>query len=501
VTSALESLSTSQRPAVRAGSRAVAFARERIWTLVVWTAMLGWSLVLFVTVRTDYRDFRLGRFDLGNMVQTVWNTAHGRPLEMTGVTGEQLSRLAYHVDPILALLAPLWLVTPHPLTLAAVQIAACALGALPVFWLGRRYLLSERAGALVALGYLVFPWMSWTALDAFHPVTLAISLLLFAVWFLDSERLVLFGVCAVLAALTGELVALGIAGLGVWFALARGHRRAGIGIAVAGLAWSVLAVAVVVPAARGDASPFYDRFESVGGSPAGVVRTAFTDPGAILAALTTSSDFSYLAWLTLALLGLFVLSPALAAVGLPQLFVNLLSDSPPTTDPRSHYIAAVVPFLIAATVLGLSRIPSEVRARAAFPAVATFVMLALFLGPWVPIVKTRSVGFHDAYPAEHVRALQDAIALVPRDAPVTATNRAASQLSARRYVYNVPDLDRARWLVLDTLEPRVARTESTILYWDPRAFEAFTARIEASPEWVKVFDRDGVLVLRNAGAG
>ena len=87
--------------------------------------------------RDHYVNFRLGRYDLGNMVQAVWSTAHGRPLEVTnGATGEQMIRLGEHVDPILALLAPLWIVAPSPLTLIAVQVGAVALGALPVFWLG-----------------------------------------------------------------------------------------------------------------------------------------------------------------------------------------------------------------------------------------------------------------------------------------------------------------------------------------------------------------------------
>ena len=75
------------------------------------------------------------------MVQPVWSTAHGRPLEVTnGATGEQMTRLGQHVDPILALLTPLWVVAPTPLTLVAVQVVAVSLGALPVYWLARRHL-------------------------------------------------------------------------------------------------------------------------------------------------------------------------------------------------------------------------------------------------------------------------------------------------------------------------------------------------------------------------
>src|SRR5262249_10857534 len=161
--------------------------RERAWTLTVWGAMLGWTIVLASIARRSYDDFGLARFDLGNMVQAVWSTAHGHPLEMTnGSTGEQMVRLGTHVDPILVLLTPFWALWPSPLSLAFVQIAAVAAGALPVFWLARRHLGSEKLGCVLALAYLAYPWLSWSAVGAIHPVTFAIPLFLYAIWFLDS---------------------------------------------------------------------------------------------------------------------------------------------------------------------------------------------------------------------------------------------------------------------------------------------------------------------------
>ncbi|MGI8885964.1 MAG: DUF2079 domain-containing protein [Gaiellaceae bacterium] len=480
----------------RSRPRAAVLARARLWPLVVWTAMSGWSVALFAVVRNDYDDFRLGRFDLGNMTQAVWSTAQGRPLDITEGTGDQIVRLGAHVDPVLALLAPFWIVAPTPLTLAAVQIGATALGALPVFWLARRHLGSERAGAVAALAYLLYPWVAWTSLDAMHPVTFAIPLFLYAIWSLDDDRLWAFVVCAVLILATGELMGIPIAGLGVWYWLRQGRPRAGLAIVAGGVAWTSICLALIIPAARGDASPFYDRFASVGGSPGGLLRTAFTDPGAILSAISSGRDLGYLALLAVPTLGLFILSPLLAAIALPQLFVNTLSESPPTTDPRAHYIAAVVPFLIAASILGLARISAPVRRRATVPLLAAFAALTLYLGPWLPMLDTRSVGNHSAYPASHVRAMHDAAALIPPDVPVSATNRFGSRLSDRRYIYSVPVVQRAEWIVLDTWEPRLTRAGSTITHWEPVRFKAFWDTIDQSSAWAKVFDRDGVVVYR-----
>ena len=84
-----------------------------------------------------------------------------------------------------------------------------------------------------------------------HPLVLAIPLFLYSIWFLDSERIVAFSVCALLAATTGELMGLSIACLGLWYWLARGHRRAGIAISCAGVGWTLIAIKVDSPGVLG----------------------------------------------------------------------------------------------------------------------------------------------------------------------------------------------------------------------------------------------------------
>lgn len=498
---ALGEAALARRPAASDGhsvlDRAAVRSRARPWPLVVWVGLVSWAALLLVEIRSDYLGFRVARFDLGNMVQAVWSTAHGRPLEMTLLSGEQAVRLASHADPILVLFAPLFVLVPSPLVLAGAQIAACALGALPVFWLGRSHLASEKAAALLALAYLAYPWLAWTALDAMHPVTLAIPLFLYAIWFLDSDRLWAFAPCALLVVATGELMGLPLAALGIWYWLARGHRRVGLVVAAAGFAWTLLAVKVIVPAFHGEESPFYSYYATVGGSPEGVVRTFFTDPGTIASALFSGDDLAYLILLGAPLAGFFFLAPGLAAVALPQLLANGLSDSPATSGPQHQYVAAVIPFLIAATVLGVSRLP---RARQVLGGMVVLVgsgALTLYAGPFPGTPANVDLWYQDHVPQEHVAALDAAVALVPDDAAVSATNKAGSHLSARRYFYSVPFVRRAGWIVLDKHDPWVAaQADSLTLGQHPEVLQAFEQRIERSPAWAKVFERDGVLVFR-----
>jgi uncharacterized membrane protein len=458
-----------------------------------------WSAVLFSVVRSDYLGFRLARFDLGNMVQAVWSTAHGRPLEMTSpFTGEQLARLAFHVDPILVLLAPLWMLVPSPLTLAAAQIVACALGALPVYWLGRRHLASEAAAGLLALAYLANPWLAWSVADPIHPVTFAIPLFLYAIWFLDTGRLWAFAVAAVLVLATGELMGVSVAALGLWYAFARGRRRAGLVIAVLGIAWSVVAVKVVVPAFLDTESIYYAQYDAVGGSPGGIVKTLFTDPGAIASQLFSTANLAYWAWLAAPLLGLFALAPWLSAVVLPELLVNGLSSRETMADARFHYVAGLLPFLVAAAVLGLARLSPTHRARAAGAVLAVSALMLFVFGP-VPGGPSRG-SRAGVVPARHVDALRAAVALVPEDAPVASTNGLGSVLSDRRYVFTMPVLGRAEWAVLDMRNSWIGGgPRGGAMY--PERLADFRDQLADSSQWVKVFDEDDVIVFHRVPPG
>lgn len=486
-------------PEVRSVERVAAASRTRAWTIVIWLSIAVWSAVTFAIVRRAFLSFREGRFDLGNMVQAVSNTAEGRLLEITnGATGEQMVRLGAHADPFLALLAPLWMLWPSPLVLALAQVLVVAAGALPVLWLGRRHLGSEASAGILALAYLAYPWVATSAVEAIHPVSFAITFCLFAIWCLDSDRLWLFAVFALLTMSTGELMGLPIVGLGVWFALTRGRRLLGAAIAAAGAAWTLLAIFVVVPAFAGQESMFYGFYDTVGGSPQGVLRTLGTDPLTVLGALVEVHDVAYLLWLAVPLLGLFLLSPGLAAVALPQLLANGLSDFRSMTDPRYHSVAAIVPFLVAATVFGLSRVRPERRAVLATAVLLISGVLSLAVGPWGRAVGVKPLGGATSASAERVAALSEAVALVPADVAVTTSNSAGAHLSARRYVYSVPYLRRAEWVVVDSADPWVVSRDSPILYPRPAVVRRFLERLQADPAWETLYERSGVVVLRRS---
>ncbi len=449
----------------------------------------------------QHRAFWTGRFDVGNLAQAVWSTAHGDVLSVTGLTGRQISRLGAHFDPLVAAFAPLWLLWPDPSLLLVCQAAAVATGAIPVYLLGRRHLESEWAAAGFALAYLLHPATQWLVLDDFHPVALATPLLLWGFWFLDTDRLVPFAATAAAACLTKEQIGLVVAAMGLWYALRPAARKAGLAIAAAGTLVSLLAVTVVVPFfAPGGGSPFAGRYAEVGGSPGGMARTAVTDPAALIAATTEGRDVGYLGDLLLPLLGLPLLAPLAALTAAPELLLNLLSDTRTQTSIHFHYTAGAIPGLMVAAVLGAARLRRRfgwARRPEGRAVVVSTLVAGVLLGPlpiWAHVPFGAELGAREHVVGAHAAVAERALRVIPDDAAVSATNTLGAHLSARRRVFSFPVLGGAEWVAVDRTRPS-HRDEAVA----PQKFAASLARLEATGRFETVFDEDGILVLRRRG--
>lgn len=464
---------------------------------LLWAAMAAYAVGFSTLSVLRHRSFETGRFDLGNMVQAVWSTAHGDPLAVTNLRGEQTVRLAAHVDPIIAVFAPLWWVWPSPDMLLVAQAFAIGSGALPVFWLARKHLGSERAALGFALSYLLYPATQWLTLNEFHPVALACPLLLYAFWYLDEDRLAVFALFAAAAMLTKEEVPLVVAGIGLWYWLARGRRRFGVAVAAVGVLGAALAIGVIVPHFNeGAQSAFYGRYEEVGGSAGGIARTAATEPQTLIRVALDERGLRYLVALLVPLLALPLAAPLALVAAVPELAINLLSATRTQTSIHFHYTAAEIPVLFFAAVLGAAWLARR-RPGSAMP-LATAVGAAVLVSNYVlgPIPVWRHFPGGEKLQArgheisEHDRIARRALRLIPPGDVVSASNSLGAHLSARRRILSFPYVFDARWIAVDETRPGYADR------LDPAAHARRVSQIRRNTSWRLVFSEDGVLIFR-----
>jgi uncharacterized membrane protein len=465
--------------------------------ILLWTATAAYAVGFGALSLLQYRAYNTGRFDLGNMAQAVWSTAHGHPLEVTNLQGEQVSRLGSHVDPILVAFAPVWWIWPSAAMLVTAQAVAVALGALPVFWLARKHLGSEQAALGFGLAYLLYPAVQWLTLNEFHPVALACPLLLFAFWYLDEDRLGAFAIFAVLAALTKEEIPLVIAGMGIWYAISRKQWRIGGAIAVLGIVVTAISVQVVLPHFNeGASSGFYRRYGALGHSPGGILATIFTDPGKVLSTVFDRDGIHYLADLFVPLLLLGVAAPVVLIAAVPELGLNLLSATDTQNSIHHHYTAGLIPPLVVATVLGAARLTRSrpgLRVPLAMALVVAMVAANFVLGAvpvWRGLPRGQSYRGYASHVATHDRITDRAVRMIPDGVVISATNSLGSHLSGRRRFLSFPYIRDAQWVAADETQPGYADR------WDPEATAEALARLRRNPSWRLVFSHDGVLIFR-----
>ena len=483
------------------------------WYVLAAAALFAAALSILSWMR--YRNFWDGRFDLGNMVQAVYNTAHGRFLEMTDpYSAIPVSRLGSHVDPILALFAPLWWVWHSPVMLLVAQATIVAASAWPVYRLGARLFKDPRPAALLAGALLLYPPLQFTVLSEFHPVTLAIPLLLFAFLYLEEGRLVRALPFLVLAALCKEEIPLVIALMAGYFALRKRSWRPLL-IAVVAVAYFAVAVGVIMPHYhKGGPPALLARYAEYGTGTGEIMKNVVRHPGHTLHDLAAADNLHYWRELLWPVGYTPLISPLTTLISAPELLINGLSSRVQQRIVTYHYSAGIIPFIFAAVVLTIVRLRAWVTWLAGRPWLArrrwgaigarwlgydtfAFVLFALcaysvyVMGPLpLPFTGAAYTSTTYAYTA-HAKVLQQAVATIPANAIVSANNNAGAQLSARRTIYTYPVISNAQYILVDTSRPfifdeidQTGVTYSTVL-----------AELIKDTTLKRVFGQDGVFVF------
>jgi hypothetical protein len=478
------------------------------------------------------------------MDQAVWNTLHGHLLRFTnrGIDwyGPPI-RLAVHVEPILILIAPLYLLHSGAETLLGLQTVALALGAIPLLALAlRRLPEAPLVGVGFVLAYLLAPEILGEALYDFHPVTLATPLLLAAFWALDARRYGWLLLAGVLAALCKEDVALALVPLGAYIALRRERPRLGWGLALGAAAWTALCFFVIIPHFNGGASAsgnaFWYRYAELGQTPKNAVRNIVTDPLLLLGVVFAPGKLAYLGRLALSGGALGVFAPWWWLTAGPELAINLLSTQEAQFSGFYQYNAVLLPVLLVAGIHGVAALvaarmaggaaapPAADGARGG-PAQAWLARRAALVASWwngqlarlplrraliyplvtgwlvlttvlnLLLIQPKLSGFWHAgdRPAPDQARIAALLARIPARAVVAATDTLDPHLSDRETIYLLPDPQayQAEYVAVDLpdvpLTQRPAETE-------------MVQRMATSGRYVTVGEVGAVRVLRRVGA-
>lgn len=407
--------------------------------------------ILFTTLSVlrheSYHSFGL---DLGLFDQVFWNTTQGRPFESTmslGIAAPH-SLLGDHFSPVFLLLMPLYYAYPHPETLLVIQTAALALGAWPVYLLGK---LKLAAGypLLWVLVYFLFLPLAFINLYDFHEIALAVAPLGFALYFLERDRPFWFLGFLLFTFLIKEELPVVALGFGM-YALARRNWRLGLQVLAGSLVVFELVTGFAIPHFSGGRTYFYfaERYGAIGGSPLGILHTLITNPLQIARVLIVPKKIYFLIGIFGPVLGLSALGGWAVLLLLPTLGYLLLTGYVPQFSFTSQYAAPLIPLVIGTAIIAMGRLPASALRYVAGGVLASSLVFSWAYGD---LPYSRKFDWSIFETQSRYAPFVSQLSQIGPDARVSAEIGMTSHLSERRYIYeySFEGVQDAQWVVLD----------------------------------------------------
>jgi uncharacterized membrane protein len=466
-----------------------------------------------------FRYLRLNptSWDLGIFTEYVKQYAHLQA-PIVDIRGAGFNLLGDHFHPIVALIAPFFRVFPTPVTLLVAQALLTAVSVVPVSRAAAD-LLGTGAGRAIGAAY-GFSWGLQQMVNYdFHEIAFAVPLLACSLSALVRGRMRAAVWWALPLVFVKEDQGFTLAAIGLLMVIVYKRPRAGMLLAIWGLAWSFLAIIVIIP----HFSPTHHYLYWADGGTVSPVGGHFSVTGVVTQLATGwPTKVPTLALILLPTAFLALRSPlVLAAV--PSLALRFVGTNSAYWGTAWHYNATVMPIVFIAAIDGIARIraasadradeadgadgtdgaagagqdagggpgrPAALLARNGAALMLGIAAALAFQFPlsqlWTP--QTYSIG-------PHVAAARAAMARVPDGATVATDLDLLAPLAARTDTYwlgNFATNPPTKYIVFDTA--------STDWQPPPRNVLSFVESLNHGVRYRQIFVSNGVYVFVRSGA-
>lgn len=415
------------------------------------TALIFFFLlyVFYFTIVSFLRhdNFYTGRFDLGNMAQTVWNTTQGRIFMFTNPNGtEAISRLAFHADYLLVLLAPFYALFPSPKTLLLIQTFVVAAGSFFVYLIARDKLNNKNISLAFAFSFLLSPSLQRANLYDFHPVTLATTFLLATYYFYSRKKYVYFGIFAFLAGISKEQIWVIVALFGILLFFKHKKKLFGSFIFMGSISMFYFLIEVAIPRALGNAHFALSYYSELGDGPLSIIKTIVLSPQKILYTILEKERLNYLIQLFSPVGYLPALFPFFLIFAGPDLLINLMSNNPQLHQLYYHYTAAITPFIYLSSIFAVGIIYKFISKKYSV-ALVIFIITVAIIGAYnygpLPGAKDANLDMFTKQ-AKNRDFIKHHLSSIPKNLKVAASNNIGAHLTDREILYTLPlGLDKA----------------------------------------------------------
>jgi uncharacterized membrane protein len=367
---------------------------------------------------------------------------------------------------------PLYYILPHPLTLLFLKILLLAISAIP-FYMIAKSILEDIPLIAIVLAFMFYPYLISQNLTPPHEITYSPFFLLFTYYFFKTNKFLPFLIFLLISISIKEHVSLLAITFGVFAIFKKKSFKWIFTPLFLGIAWAIISVLIIWHFQK-----IYDSHPDAGWFLIYLKRNSL----AYIVLHSNISSWYKINCLSCMFFSLGVIPPLLSPVtvlGLPELFINLLSDRPAILCPPWHYNIIVSCFLLVATLYGLKKISNskwirylKINNRQVVVLLSIFILSSTLIYSylWLELLK---------YPKDYtyVNTLKKALSMLPENEFVTAPRNAAIHISSREKYSLLGEGKLGDYILTDQ--------QSQSLLSD-----------EVLKDYIRIFDKDGIKVFR-----
>lgn len=421
-------------------------------------ALLMLVIVLFVgsICCLKYFDHWTSCFDFGIFSQMFhYMKETGLPLTTCERDG-LLTHFAVHVSPIYYLMLPIYCIFPSPATLLILQPLVVVSGVIPLLLICKKHSLSQLEGLLFAVCYIVFPSFTGGCFYYLHENCFLAPLIMWLIYFLETDRTLLSCVFALLLLLVKEDAAVYACVIALYFVFAdrsgKKCRLTSAGIFVFSLAYFVVITGILAKYGDGVMSWRYKNYSYDGSDNlVAVFKTAAADPVYVIQQCFTAEKLTFILQmlLPLAFLPFLLHSPKELIMLIPFVLINLMTNYGYQHDINYQYTFGSGAALIYLAVVNYSYFDRGGNAKKRYKVLLTAAACCVTL--FVGLQGGRADSFSSYIKNEETRGKIDyALSLIPEDASVVSSTFLLPNLSQRDELYQLETTKHeAEYYVLD----------------------------------------------------
>jgi len=463
--------------------------------------ILGILILIYVVYFTTasflkYDNFYAGRYDLGNMDQTVWNTLKGRIFQTSDDNGATVSRLSAHADFILILLSPFYLFWNNPKTLLLLQTIALGLGALFVYLIAKEIIKNKNLALIFSFIFLLNPLVQYTNLYDFHAVTLSTTFLLAAFYFLIKRRYFVMTLFLLLSGICKEQIWVinSLFGFPLLFQKSKKIKLLGMTIIIASLVAFYYLVSYFIPHNLGRQHFALAYYSDFGSSPIQVIKNIIFSPQKTLAVIFQPERLGYLLQLFVPLGFTSLISPINLIFAVPDLLINLLSTNSGFRQIYYQYTATITPFIFISSIFAVKQFIRwfpKISKKYIYSYLLIFALFpAYFFGP-LPGAKNPSFEMFTNF-QKNRPVIDSYLFKIPEKYSVAATNNLGAHLSHRQVIYTIPVGIGKADVVVFLLNDRFAQPSL-------KEQKNLANSLKQNKNYVEVFQKDDFIIFKKQG--